>query len=78
MQLRSATSIDDENPLDVPLGVSSYKALQVKNYFSGSLMIMGGIGLLLAGSAGAECVCLCMCVCARARAVGWLGRCGVE
>ena len=54
MQLRSATSIDDENPLDVPLGVSSYKALQVKNYFSGSLMIMGGIGLLLAGSAGAE------------------------
>jgi len=51
LQVRAATKIDPDTPLDVALGLSSYKALQVKNYISGSLMLLGGFGLIFAGAA---------------------------
>ena len=50
-QVRAATQIAAEISLDSALGVSAYTALQFKNYFSGSLMLAGGIGLILAGAA---------------------------
>jgi len=50
-QVRAITGVADETNLDIPLGVSSYKALQYKNYASGGLMFVGGLGLIIAGAA---------------------------
>jgi hypothetical protein len=49
--VRAATKVDPETSLDVALGLSSYQALQVKNYISGSLMLAGGLALIFAGTA---------------------------
>ncbi|EKX40625.1 hypothetical protein GUITHDRAFT_113413 [Guillardia theta CCMP2712] len=47
-QLLSASKTK-EGSVDVSFGVSSYKALQVKNSFSGALLMFGGLGLIFAG-----------------------------
>jgi len=39
-----------EGTLDRKLGVNNFKALQLKNYCSGLLMLFGGLGLIFAGA----------------------------
>lgn len=43
-----------EGTLDRKLGVNNFKALQLKNYCSGLLMLVGGLGLILAGAVDSQ------------------------